>query len=301
MVKLLLPLALLPLAGLASPEAPVTVKIEKDVVYGKSGGVDLMLDVARPIKGKGPFPAVVCLHGGGWQLGHRAGHHGTMRMLARNGYVAVSVGYRLAPKHRWPAQIEDAKCAVRYLRARAKELDVDPTRIGALGDSAGGHLALLLGLMDGKDGMEGTGGHAKQSSKVQAVVNYYGPTDLRTWAPTALGDVMLRGATKGKKDGNGLLEDLVGTSDRKAAVMKRLSPIAYVDGKDAPVLTFQGTEDPLVPLSQAEALHAALRKVKVPEKLEVLKGKGHGWGGKDKERTDRLAVQWFDKHLKGKS
>jgi acetyl esterase/lipase len=300
MRKLLLVVAVgLPLAPLGAAGATPEVPIEKDVVYGKAGGVELKLDLARPAKGAGPFPLVVCLHGGGWQLGHRKAHHPTLQLLARHGYVAASVGYRLAPKHRWPAQIEDAKCAVRFLRAHAKDYNIDPNKVGALGDSAGGHLALLLGLMDARDGLEGAGEHAKQPSKVQAVVNYYGPTDLRTWSATPLGDVMLKAATRGR-DGNGLLEDFLGTADRKAAVMAKASPITYVDAKDAPVLTFQGTDDPLVPLSQARALHAALRKAGVAEKLEVLEGRGHGWGGKDKERTDRLAVEWFDRHLKGK-
>jgi acetyl esterase/lipase len=291
----------LPLGGLVRAERPADVAIEKDIVYGKSGGVELKLDLARPAKGKGPFPLVVCIHGGAWQAGHRSAHHRTMKLLARNGYVAASIGYRLAPKHRWPAQIEDCKCAVRYLRAKAKELAIDPTKVGAVGDSAGGHLSLLLGLMDAKDGLEGDGGNTKQASKVQAVVNYYGPTDLRTWAPTAAGEKALRAWTKGKKGGDDLLKDLAGTADRKAPVMAQLSPITYIDAKDAPVLTVQGTEDPLVQLSQATALHQALRKAGVPEKLEVLKGKGHGWAGEDRDRTDRLMIQWFDKYLKGKS
>jgi acetyl esterase/lipase len=282
----------------AGPGTAKDVLIEKGIVYGKAGGVSLRLDLARP-RGEGPFPLVVCLHGGGWQLGDRSAHHGTIRLLARHGYVAATVGYRLAPKHRWPAQVEDAKCAVRYLRSRAKELKIDPDRVGALGDSAGGHLALLLGLTDPKDDLEGSGGHARFPSKVRAVVNYYGPTDLRSWEPTPLGDVMLKVATRGR-DGDGLLKDLAGTADRKAPVIARLSPITYVDAKDSAVLTFQGTDDPLVLLSQAKALHEALKKAGVPERLEVLKGAGHGWGGKLKERTDRLMLDWFDKHLKGK-
>jgi acetyl esterase/lipase len=285
-------------AALTAQKAP-DVTIEKDIVYARPGDVALQLDLARPTSGKGPFPLVVCLHGGAWQIGHRAAHHRTIRLLARHGYVAATVSYRLAPKHRFPAQIEDAKAAVRYLRSRAKELNIDPTKVGALGDSAGGHLALLLGLTDPKDGLEGSGADPKLSSKVRAVVNFYGPTDLRTWKPTPAGEKMLRTGLRGK-GGDDLLRDACGTADRKSATVARMSPLTYVDRRDPPVLTLQGSNDDLVPLSQAKRLHEALKKAGVAEKLVVLEGQGHGWGGKERDRTDRLMLGWFDKYLKGK-
>jgi acetyl esterase/lipase len=288
--------AWLTLAGLA-PVRAQDVPIQKDIVYGKAGGVELKLDLARPAKGDGPFPLVVCLHGGAWQLGQRSDQHARLRLLADHGYVAASVGYRLAPKHRFPAQVEDAKCAVRFLRAHARDFKIDPNRVAAAGDSAGGHLALLLGLMDAKDGLEGNGGSAGQPSKVQAVVNYFGPTDLRTWSATPQGEAILKAVVHGK-DSNALLKDFVGTADRKAAVVAKASPITYVDAKDPPVLTFQGTADPLVPAEQAKALHEALKKAGVVEKLVLLEGAGHGWGGKVKERTDRLMLEFLDRHFK---
>lgn len=273
--------------------------IEKDVVYGKAAGVALQLDLCRPA-GDGPFPAVVCLHGGAWQLGNRSAHHRTIRLLADAGYVGVTVSYRLAPRYRWPAQLHDAKAAVRYLRARSKELKIDPDRIAAMGDSAGGHLALLLGLTDLKDGLEGTGGNATESSKIQAVVNYYGPTDLRVWSATEVGEAMFRVATKGKKGGDDILRDFAGTADRKAKVIEQLSPVSYLDKDDPPVLTFQGTDDPLVQLPQAKLLHKALEKAGVVQQLEVLEGKGHGWSGKDRDRTDKLMLDFLAKHLRKK-
>src|SRR5262245_39499170 len=288
--------SLLLLALWALPAAADEVPIEKDVVYTRRGDVDLKLDLARPVKGEGPFPLVVCIHGGAWQAGNRAAHHRTIRLLAEHGYVAATVQYRLSPKHRFPAHVEDVKAAVRFLRASAKKYNLDPNRVGALGDSAGGHLSLMLGVLDPGDGLEGDGPHKDQPSKVQAVVNYYGPTDLSAWEPTDQGDMLLRrGLGRG---GDGLLEDFLGTSDRKAAVMKKASPVTYLDGKDAPVLTFQGTVDPLVQPRQAELLHAALRKAGVVEQLEVLKDAGHGWGGKDRDRTDRVAIEFLDRHLK---
>jgi acetyl esterase/lipase len=277
--------------------APPEVTIEKNIVYGKGGDDDLKLDMARP-KGDGPFPLVVCIHGGAWQAGSRAGHLGTIKMLAENGYVAATVQYRLAPKHQFPAQVEDVKCAVRFLRASAKKYNLDPKHVAALGDSAGGHLSLMLGLMNPEDGMEGKGGNADQSSKVQAVVNYYGPAELATWAPTETGDNLLRLGLK--RDGNGILKDWLGISDRKAEVMKKASPLTYIDSKDAPVLTFQGTADPLVQPQQAKVLHEALKKAGVAEQLEILDKASHGWGGKLKEKTDKQTVEFLDKHLKGK-
>lgn len=271
------------------PARAQDVPIQKDIVYGKAGGEELKLDLARPAKGEGPFPLVVCLHGGAWQIGHRSSMHPQVRLLAGHGYVAATVGYRLAPKHPWPAQVEDARAAVRFLRAHAKDYHIDPNRVAAVGGSAGGHLALLLGLMD--DGGE-------PPSKVQAVVNYFGPTDLRTWSATPEGDALLKAAVNGR-DSNGLLKDLLGTADRKAPVVARASPITYVDAKDPPVLTFQGTADPLVPAEQAKALHAALKKAGVAEKLVLLEGASHGWGGQEKERTDRLMLEFLDKYLKG--
>jgi acetyl esterase/lipase len=270
------------------PARAQDVPLQRDIVYGKAGGVELKLDLARPAKGDGPFPLVVCLHGGAWQLGHRSDQHARLRLLADHGYVAASVGYHLAPKHPFPAQIEDARCAVRFLRAHAKDYKIDPKRVAAAGDSAGGHLALLLGLMDAED---------DPPSKVQAVVNYFGPTDLRTWSATPQGDALLKVAVRGK-DSNALLKDFLGTADRKAAVVAKASPITYVDAKDPPVLTFQGTADPLVQAEQAKALHAALKKAGVVEKLVLLEGASHGWGGKDKERTDRLMLEFLDRHLK---
>jgi acetyl esterase/lipase len=265
---------------------PPNVPIRRDIIYGRAGPVDLKLDLARPPKGEGPFPLVVCLHGGAWELGHRSAHHDTLRLLARHGYAAATVEYRLAPRYRFPAQLDDARRALRYLREHARELKIDPDRIAVLGDSAGGHLALLLGLEDPEDGR-----------KVRAVVNYYGPTDLRTWSASPAGEQALKAATGGK-DSAGLLADLLGTSDRTAPAVARASPVTHVNAGDPPVLTFHGMLDPLVPVEQAWTLHAALRKAGIPEKLVLLEDVGHGWSGEARERTDRLLLEFLDKYLK---
>ena len=136
-----------------------------------------------------PVPAVVVIHGGGWSGGKRQDMTPIAKQITAHGYVAPTISYRLAPKHRFPAQIEDVKAAVRYLRAHAKELNIDPKRIGAMGVSAGAHLSLMLGTMDSEDGLEGDGGNPDQPSKVQAVVSYVGPINLviDEYTPTQTG------------------------------------------------------------------------------------------------------------------
>jgi acetyl esterase/lipase len=286
LLKRVLP-ALLLLALQLHAGQPETPAIQKDVVYGKAGDVELKLDLAVPQSGDGPFPLLVFIHGGGWAGGSKIQYDGAIAEWAKRGYVAATVEYRFAPKYKFPAQVEDVKCAVRYLRSRAKELKINPEKVGACGDSAGGHLSLMLGLMDSKDGLEGESGHADQSSKVQAVVNYYGPTDFTvsgTFSPLVVG----------------LVTNFLGTGDRAAPECAQASPITYVNKGDPPVLTFQGTKDPLVPEDQAKRLHEALKKAGIDEHLEIIQNGGHGFAGKDFELTAKMSFEFFEKNLKSK-
>jgi acetyl esterase/lipase len=277
-------LAVVPLC-LSATCAAQDPALRQDVIYGHAGDADLKLDLAVPAAGSGPFPIIVFIHGGGWSAGSKAQYDQAIVGSAGQGYVAASIDYRFAPRFPFPAQIEDAKCAVRYLRAHAKELDADPTRIAAVGDSAGGHLALLLGLMDAQDGLEGGGGWPEQPSKVQVVVNYYGPADLRTI-----------------KEDNPAVVDLVagllGTADLHSAIAAQASPLVYIDSHDAPVLTLHGAKDTLVPLDQSRRLHDALKLAGVEEHLEVFADAGHGFGGQDAERALLLTREFLDRHLK---
>ena len=285
--------SLLVATTLVAQTPPTKLTVERGVVFGTGGDIPLKLDLCRPAKGTKPYPVVVCIHGGAWETGDRSGHSGTIANLARAGYFAVSVDYRLAPKYRWPAQIEDVKCAIRFLRSKAKEWDLDPDRFATLGDSAGGHLALMAGLADG---FEGKGGHAEFSSKVQAVVNYYGPTDFIHYPSSASGDDILKNSLG--KDGKGVIADLLGTSDPMAAVTKGASPITYVAKTSPPVLTMHGTADPLVPAEQAMALHTALEKAGAVHRLELFSGAGHGWGGKTAEKSSQIRLEFLEKNLK---
>ena len=261
------------------------IETKRDIVYGSGGGEKLMLDLATPKDAKGPRPAIVFIHGGGWAAGNRAHHRGHIQEAARRGFVSVTVTYRLATDkgNQFPAQVEDVKCAVRWLRAQAKELNVDPKRIGAIGFSAGAHLAMMLGTMDKGDGLEGKGGSADQSSKVQAVVSYFGPTDLtREYPPTSKAIVR---------------EFIGGSKEEKADAYKKASPITYVNAGDAPMLLFQGTKDVLVPYEQAFVMAQALSKAGVPGRVELLLGRNHGWGGKEITRTVEASWTFFDRYL----
>src|SRR4051812_34937100 len=179
------------LATFAVPAAPLV--ITRDVAYAAPAGEPLKLDFVAPA-GPGPHPCVVLLHGGAWKTGSRK-DLSTVRMdvgtpgkslaevLAAKGFATASVGYRLAPKHKFPAQIEDAKTAVRFLRANAAKFHIDPDRIGAMGFSAGGHIAALLGTADKSAGFEGDL-YPEQSSRVSCVVDFFGPTDLMLYCET---------------------------------------------------------------------------------------------------------------------
>jgi acetyl esterase/lipase len=263
------------------------ILFERDVVYGKGAGEDLKLNLGRLKELTGPAPCVVIIHGGGWAAGNKNGHDAQVNELAKKGYVAATVGYRFAPKHVFPAQVEDVKCAVRFLRANAEKYGIDKDRIGAVGFSAGAHLSMMLGAMDKEDGLEGEGGNPDQSSKVNAVVSWFGPTDLTTpdW-PEVSGKI--------------LVKFIGGSKAEKPDAYKKASPLTYVNAGDAPMLLIQGTKDRLVPWTQATYMADALSKVGVYGRVDLIVGADHGWGGPELQRTTDETWAFFDQFLKAK-
>ncbi len=267
------------------PEPPSSILFEKDIAYSNVEGKPLLLDLARPKTGTGPFPAILCIHGGGWQAGDKKEFLGAIFSLAQQGYVAATVNYRLVPDAHFPCQIQDVKTAVRYLRSRAGELHIDPNRIGVFGGSAGGHLALLLGTTGAQD-FPPVGEYPSLSSAVQAVVSLAGPTDLTQSFPAA---------------SEGLVTGLIGKSRAEASgAYEQASPLHHVSATSAPVLTIHGTKDELVPYPQSTALVAALKKVGVEAELCTIPDGGHGSGGKPEDWNAGIVkmVEFFNKHLK---
>jgi acetyl esterase/lipase len=266
------------------PKPAGAAKTDYDLVYTKAGDTELKLDIARPPGGDGPFPAVLVIHGGAWRQGNKKDMRPLMLELARRGYVAVSPQYRFCPKETFPAQVHDVKAAVRFVKAHAKDYQVDPERVGAVGFSAGAHLAMMLGVTGPEDGLEGNAASDAPSTKVRAVVNYFGPTDLR--------------ADDIPPVSRGLVKDFLGGSiEEKGEAAAQASPIHYVSQGDAPILSFQGTKDPLVPHTQATKLADAQTKAGVPGRVELLVGFGHGWTGDDLALTAEQTFAFLKKHL----
>ena len=263
------------------------IVFEKDVEYGKGGGEPLTLNLARP-KGEGePRACVLLIHGGGWAAGRKEVHDLQIREFAKRGYVSATVGYRLVPKAVFPAQIEDVKCAVRFLRAHADKYGLDPQRIGAVGFSAGAHLSMMLGVMGKDDGLEGEGGWTDQSSQVQAVVAFFGPTDFV--------NVDFPDASRGIVE-----RFLGGRREEHLDTYRKASPITYVTRGDAPMLLIQGTKDPLVPHDQALRMAEAMTAAGVHGRVDLLIGAGHGWGGAEAQRTADLTFGFFGERLRKK-
>lgn len=270
-----------------SPE-PV-VRTEPDVTFARPGDETLKLDMALPAKGDGPFPAVVCLHGGGWVGGSRKQLTGTIDVLAKQGYVAVAPDYRVAPKHPWPACVEDCKAAVRWLRANAGTYRIDPDRIGVVGLSAGGHLACMLGVTDPSDGLEGTGGHADKSSAVRVVVSFSGPTDLTAeelWTDEVL--------SKNLKPLFG------GGPAEKRDLYRQASPVHYAPKRPPAMLLVHGAQDKSVPARQAGALADKVRGLGGSVKVLVLDDAGHTWAGRNLTYSIDQMLTFLDEALAGK-
>ncbi|MDR3457955.1 MAG: alpha/beta hydrolase [Verrucomicrobiae bacterium] len=266
-------------------------QVQADVVYGHAGGQDLKLDIYFPTNAaRAHLPVVLYLHGGGWRMGDKAmlGLMPGPSELLRRKYLVVSANYRLAPEYKFPAMLEDAKCAVRFLRAHAVEFSLDPDRIGVMGDSAGGHLVTLLGLTDASAGFEGAG-LTNESSRVQAVVDLYGPSDLMT-GPTNKPTVKL-------------IKDAFGATNTLDPALKRGSPVTYVTSHAPPFLILHGDHDGLVNLQQSVELDAKLKAAGVDSTLVVITNFAHGYtpfwlkSSPDTAELSRRIADFFDKHL----
>jgi acetyl esterase/lipase len=249
-----------------------------DVTYSTVDGVVLGMDIYYPNSG-GPWPALIFVHGGGWTEGDKSG---VLINPSQFGYLVASINYRLYPAFRFPAMIEDVKCAIRFLRANANRYNLDPERIGLVGHSAGSHLAALAGLADESAGWD-VGQHLDQTSRVQAVIAVSGPSDLRREFPDWVEEL--------KHNVFGL-EQLVSGS-----------PITYTNPNAPPFLIIHGECDPAVPVEQGILLRDALAPAGVPVDLLIVQNGGHGLeplAGPVKPSIEAIyqkAFEFLDTHL----
>ena len=269
-------------ADLAIPESVV---FERGIEFAHPDNQHLQLNLARPKQGNGPFPVVVCIHGGGFRAGTREGYDRLCVTLAEHGYVAATVTYRLAPAYRFPAAVEDCKASVRWLRAHAADYRLDPKRIGVMGGSAGGHLALFLGVTGGVTAFEGEGDR-EQSSAVNCVVSVYGPSDFTQ--------------SYGKSvDAHEVLPLFFGgnlETRRREHIVG--SPLYWVTPQAPPTLCIHGTDDKYVAHEQAVWMVDRLKAASVEAELLTLPGAGHGFNGDDARKADSAMLAFFDRHLK---
>jgi acetyl esterase/lipase len=263
---------------------PKGAKFLGDLAYVEHGHERNRLDLYLPEKAEGRLPLVVWIHGGGWQAGSKEGCPAVF--LVAKGYAVASINYRLSQHAVFPAQIEDCKAAIRWLRANAVKYHIDSDHIGVWGASAGGHLVALLGATAKAKELEGKGGNADQSSRVQCVVDFFGPTDFVQWDPDFNKPVYTM-----------ITNLLGGRADANRAKARAASPLFYVDKDSAPLLIVHGDKDPLVPLKQSEELVEAMNKAGVEARLIVIKGGGHGGAGFDTYENRKLIEEFFAKHL----
>jgi acetyl esterase/lipase len=288
-----LPPLIVLLAGLAADFAlsaadlavPDNVQFERGLEYSNPDQQHLQLNLARPKTGHGPFPAVVCIHGGGFRAGTREGYDQLCVTLALNGYVAATITYRLSPAYRFPAAVHDSKAAVRWLRANAAKYQIDPKRIGATGGSAGGHLALFLGVTEGVKAFEGEG-NLDYPSGVSCVVSFSGPSDFTQ--------------SYGKSvDAHEVLPLFFGGNlqeKRREHIVG--SPLNWANPNAAPALCIHGTADNYVAYEQAVWMVDRLKACAVEASLFTLEGAGHGFKGADAQKADQAMLAFFAKRLK---
>ncbi len=262
----------------------------RDVAYVTGGHERQKLDLFVPEKGEN-LPIVVWVHGGGWVGGSK--ENPPALGFLRSGYAVASINYRFSQHAVYPAQIEDCKAAIRWLRANAAKHRINPDKIGVWGASAGGHLVALLGTTgDVKEFDKGE--HLDRSSRVQAVCDVFGPTDFLKYYDYANAKLVANAVLP--DDAGSLLVRLVGGKlSEKKDVVAKANPITYITKGDAPFLIMHGDKDPLVPLHQSEILEQALKKADVPVTLYVEKGSGHGLRGPD---VSKMIAAFFEKHLK---
>jgi len=238
----------------------------KDLVYARIDGKSLALDLYLPTGVQAP-PLLVWVHGGAWTTGSKAS---VPPVFLANGFAVASVDFRQSTEARFPAQVHDIKAAIRYLRANAPAYGYRADKIAIAGDSSGGHLAALVGVTNDHRELEGTvGDNPKQSSSIQAIVSYYGASDLRT--------ILAQSTPFGLNMRRPALERLLGAlPDQVPELAALASPVSHVDAQDPPLMLLHGDHDPQMPINQAHELQGAYEKLGLDVTFVVVHGAGHG-------------------------
>ncbi len=266
------------------PPVPGVV-MKADIQYGTGDGIPLSLDLYSAEGAKGAAPGILLFFGGGWRQGRKDQLRVYAQYFAQQGYVVAAVQYRLREEGLWPKSVQDAKCAVRWMRAHAAENGVDPERIAVMGNSAGAYLSLMLGYTAGVPEFEGNGGCPEQSSAVQAVIDIYGPTDFTE--PVRRDHPLIVGYMNGKYEAD-------------PSRYEKASPIRYVTEQSPPTCVIHGTVDQLVPVTQSDRLVEKLKEKGVPHYYSRINGWPHAMDAvvAVNNHTKALAVNFLDRYLK---
>lgn len=260
------------------------VSIKEGIVIGEGGGRSLKADIFLPPLEEKSRPAVLFIHGGGWIEGDRSQLRGYGILLARLGFVCMCNSYRLSNESIWPAQIQDVNCAIRYLRANATDLGLDPNRIGVSGNSAGGHLSLMAAATNYDQIFEGEGGSNEVSSEIKAVCAIYPPTTIRQLEmlnPLENAFLMLMGKEAKKED------------------FDKASPLNYVTEDYPPCMLIHGSTDSVVRLKDSTKFYEKLIEFNRPASLHIFSEEEHAFDGEPDygRAVADLQALFFKKYL----
>jgi acetyl esterase/lipase len=239
------------------PAIPEELEVFEGLEYKTVDSISLQLDIYKQKKQKEKAPVLIFIHGGSWSKGKRSDYLPYLVDYAMKGYVTATISYRLVKVAKYPAAVEDVKCAIKWIKDNAEKYGIDPNRIALIGGSAGAHLAMMAGY-DSNKGINQC--ESTSNGKVQAVVNLYGPVDLTT--PYA-------------RETSGVTNFLGKTWQQAPELFLHASPKTYITSDDPPTLTFHGTLDSLVPVSQADSLNSWLTQAGVVSEYHRLKGWPH--------------------------
>ena len=290
-------LGLLPQVPLsAQPELENAASVDRNVIYGMYSGLALVMDVYHPANPNGH--GIIQISGSGWTrpmgydarvLSHQSHVENDGEPLLAAGYTVFAISHRATPRFQYPSQVEDVQRAVRYVRFHANRFGIDPDKIGALGGSSGGHLASMLGVLDGDEHRPDQSPINQLNAKVQCVVARAAPSNFINGQDANY----FVGVREKERTVEGSVEHAIATE---------ASPLTHVTADDAPILLVHGDADATVDFSQSEIMHAKLRSSGVPSKLIRVENGGHGFnfGGHKPPDIDKIQIAWFDKHLRGK-